>query len=274
MKVSYCGRFGSFSHEAAIKMFPDCEYIGLDTFAKAISSVENNEADYAILPIENSSAGRVAEIHNLLPKVNLFFWKELILKVSHNFYVLNNNIKLENIKEIHSHQQALMQCSDFISKTNATEIKELNTAIAAENLSISKRSDVGVICSTIAGKHYSLHCLHENIQNTNENFTTFVAMCKKENANEEANLTSILFKISNKAGGIYEALGCFAKNNVNLLKIESYIPSVSSNYAQFFLTFAGNLHNSNVKKAIIDLEGVANSIKNFGSYNSDAKRDL
>jgi prephenate dehydratase len=272
MKIAYCGRVGSFSHEAAITMFPEAFRHGFDTFAKAITEVEENRADYAILPIENSSAGRVAEIHNILPKVNLFFNKEYILGISHNLYVVNDAIKLEDIKEIHSHEQALMQCSNFISKTNATQVSELNTAIAAEKLSISKRTDIGVIASNIAGNHYSLHLLAENIQNNSDNFTTFIAMSKEQNNNSDANLTSILFTIGNKAGGIYAALGCFARNGVNLLKIESYIPSISSNYAQFFLTFSGNFHNENVQKAMLELHTIANSIKNFGSYNGDAKR--
>lgn len=274
MKIAYCGRIGSFSHEASDAIFPNCEYLGFDSFQDAVNASVRNEVDYAILPIENSTAGRVAEIHNILPKVNLFFWKEYILRVSHNFYVLNNEVKIDDIKEIHSHHQALMQCSEFLEKINAVQVSEPNTAIAAEKLSVSKRSDVGVICSSIAGKHYGLHLLAENIQNNDENFTTFIAMCKNENLNKEANLTSVLFIIEDKVGGIYEALGCFARNNVNLIKVESYIPSVNSSYAQFFLTLSGNLQSQNIKKAMAELGKVVINIKIFGSYNADLKREL
>lgn len=275
MKIAYCGRIGSFSHEVSVKMFPNAQYFGFDSFTQAITEVENNNADYAILPIENSNAGRVAEIHNILPNVSLFFWKEYILKVSHNLYVLNNKIKIEDLTEIHSHNQALMQCSDFLSQINASQVNQLNTAIAAENLANSQNKNIGVVCSEIAGKHYNLHLLAQNIQNTNENYTTFVAMCKTQNLNKEANLTSILFTITNKAGGIYEALGCFARNNVNLCKIESYIPSgFSSNNAQFFLTFSGNLQSQNVKNAMQEIQKVVNFVKIFGSYNSDSRRVL
>lgn len=273
-KVAYCGRIGSFSHEASSVMFPNAEYLGLDTFALAIEHVEKDLADFAVIPIENSTAGRIAEIHNILPKMELFFHKEYILRISHNLYVSTANTKLQDITEIHSHTQALMQCSEFLSKLNATEIQELNTAIAAEKLGKSQSPDIGVICSGAAGKHYGLHLLAQNIQNNDHNYTTFVAVCKKQNVHIEQNpLTSILFTIANKSGGIYEALGCFANNKINLLKIESYIPGgFTSPHAQFFLTFEGNHQDRKPKQALKDLSKIAVTIKNFGSYQGDTRR--
>lgn len=273
-KVTYCGRVGSFSHEAAIKMFPSADFTGLDTFSSAIESVEKNIADFAVIPIENSTAGRVAEIHNILPAMELFFHKEYILPIVHNLYVANVNVNIHDITEIRSHTQALMQCSAFLSKLKAIHVPDLNTAIAAEKLGLSRNTNVGVICSNVAGKHYDLHLLADNIQNNNQNYTTFIAVCKKQNINAVTNpLTSILFTITNKSGSIYDALGCFAKNNVNLLKIESYIPGgFSSKNAQFFLTFEGNYQDKNPKKALAELGDIAVEIKNFGSYQGDARR--
>lgn len=273
-KITYCGRVGSFSHEASVIMFPNATYLGLDTFSLAINSVEKGHADFAVIPIENSTAGRVAEIHNILPTMNLFFHKEYISLISHNLYVVNSNIKLLDLAEIHSHPQALMQCSEFLSRLNTIHIQELNTAIAAEKLYESQNAKVGVICSNIAGTYYNLYPLAQNIQNNNQNYTTFVAVCRKKNHHITANpLTSILFTITNRSGGIYEALGCFVRNKINLLKIESYIPGgFTSKHAQFFLTFEGQYKDASPQKALTELAQIAIDIKNFGSYQGDTRR--
>ncbi len=277
-KISYCGRVGSFSHEASLSMFENAEYVPFNTFAKAIEAVIQNECDYVVIPIENSTAGRVAEIHNLLPEMNLFIVKEKILSISHNFYSLNSQITLDDIKFVESHPQALMQCSNFIEKIQAEEVHALNTAIAAENLVNSGKTTTGVICSKIAGNHYNLHLLASNIQNKSNNYTTFIAVGKKAvDASFMQNflhpITCVIFKLGNHTGGIYNALGCFANNGVNLLKLESYIPTGTEvNEAQFFVIFEGSNENSNVKNALEMLQECTTEIKNFGSYNGDAKR--
>ena len=173
-KIAYCGRVGSFSHEAAVSMFENAQYLPFNTFSQAIDSVQGGNSHFAVIPIENSTAGRVAEIHNILPEMNLLIVKEKILPISHNLYSHNSEIKIEDIKFVESHPQALMQCSNFIAKINAQEIQALNTAIAAENLAKLGKIDTAVICSKIAGEHYGLNLLAKNIQNKNNNYTTFI----------------------------------------------------------------------------------------------------
>lgn len=275
LKISFCGRVGSFSHEAAISMYENAIYIQCDTFIQAISMVEANNADYAIIPIENSTAGRVSEIHNIVPNLNLYITKEKILKISHNLYVLNNKISINDLTTVTSHTQALMQCSKFLSKYNIKTENAINTAIAAENLSNNKDAKTGVICSFIAGNYYNLHLLEANIQDNNDNATIFVSFGKNPNKQTFFNpLTSIIFETSNKSGGIYEALGCFAKHSVNLLKLESYIPfgASSSNVAKFFVTFQGSNFETSTQNALDELQLFAVSVKNLGTYESDEKR--
>lgn len=273
-KIAYCGRVGSFSHEASISMFENAQYLPFNTFAQAIDSVHNGDSNFAVIPIENSTAGRVAEVHNILPEMNLLVVKEKILPISHNLYAFSPNVQMDDIKFVESHPQALMQCSNLVSKINAQEIQALNTAIAAENLAKSGKMDTAVICSKIAGQHYNLHLMAKNIQNKNNNYTTFIAVGNEQiEANFQHPITCVIFKLGNETGGIYNALGCFAKNGVNLLKLESYIPTgVEVNEAQFFVIFEGSNSETKVQKALQELKSVTSEIRNFGSYNGDAKR--
>ncbi len=275
LNVSYCGRIGSFSHEAAVKMFPNAGYKPCDTFIEAVNMVKQNIVQYAVIPIENSTAGRVAEIHNILPTLNLKINKEKILKITHNLYVLNSNITLNDVKTVESHPQALMQCSNFLDILPVRRENALNTAIAAEDLAKHQKTDTAVICSKTAGDFYKLHLLRQEIQNMEDNYTTFIAVSKTENSEQVFTnpLTSIIFTLTNKTGGIYEALGCFARNNVNLLKLESYIPTgINAKHAQFLLTFQGCNKNENVNTALSELLNITNEVKNLGSYEADLKR--
>lgn len=277
LNVSYCGRVGSFSHEAAVKMFPSAEYTSCDTFIEAVNLVKQDITQYAVIPIENSTAGRVAEIHNILPTLNLKINKEKILKITHNLYVLNSNITLNDIKFVESHPQALMQCSNFLDTIPVVRENALNTAIAAEDLVKYHKDTTAAICSKTAGEFYKLHLLKGEIQNMEDNHTTFIAVGKTENVGQSFTnpLTSIIFTLTNKTGGIYEALGCFARNNINLLKLESYIPAgINTKHAQFLLIFQGCNKNNNVNIALSELTEIANEVKNLGSYEADLKRFL
>lgn len=274
LEVSYSGRIGSFSHEAAMQIFPNAHYNSYNTFVEAIHSVQNGKSQYAIIPIENSTAGRVAEIHNILPTLNLFITHEKIIRISHNLYTNNQSNTIEDIKTVISHPQALMQCSIFLENLRATQSNAANTAIAAEELSKSGEQNTAVICSKTAGDFYNLHLLKENIHNQGDNSTTFIAVSKEQNIQTFQNpLTSIIFSIPNKAGGVYEALGCFAKNNINLVKIESYIPTgINTHKAQFFLTFQGCIQQEAVAKSIKELTNLCGGINYLGTYEADIKR--
>ncbi len=272
LKVSYCGRVGSFSHEASTLMFSYAQHLPYNTFIEAITAVEVGTVHYAVIPIENSTAGRVAEIHNILPTMDLLIVREKIIKISHNLYGLTEDIS--DIDVVESHPQALMQCSKFLVQMNVVQQNALNTAIAAENLAKKQTFKNAVVCSQVAGDYYKLNLLEKNIQNSNENYTTFIAVGKESSKNSLVNpLTSILLTVTNKTGGIYEALGCFAEYNINLLKIESYIQGgMQSEIAQFFLTFEGANKDGHIKQALKKLNSISYAIKDLGSYEADSKR--
>lgn len=277
MKVGYQGVEGAFSNIAAKQIFPDENYISFKTFFDVLEAIEEDKIDCGIVPIENSYAGRVAGMHNLFRDFcdkNLFIITEKMLKIEHCLCCLAG-AKIEGITHIFSHEQALMQCQKNISKMlpNATCTAKENTAVAAKFVAESANKNFAAICSKEACKQYGLTILKENFQDANDNYTLFVGLSKKKNSidNNAVNgnrtvLTSLLFEVKNVSGVLYKALKCFADRDIDLVKIESYIPATSSKSAMFFITTKGNVVDKNMKMALQNLNEFAKNVYIFGSY--------
>ena len=280
MKVGYQGVEGAFSNIAAKQIFPNENYISFKTFFDVLEAIEEGKIDCGIVPIENSYAGRVAGMHNLFRDFcnkNLFIVTEKMLKVEHCLCGLAG-AKMADITHIFSHEQALMQCQKNISKMlpNATCTAKENTAMAAKFVAESANKNFAAICSEEACKQYGLTILKENFQDANDNYTLFVGLSKKKNSidNDAVNgnrtvLTSLLFEVKNVSGVLYKALKCFAEQDIDLVKIESYIPATSSKSAMFFITTKGNVADKNMKMALQNLNEFAKKVYIFGSYFSD-----
>ena len=276
MKVGYQGVEGAFSSIASKQMFPHAKYISFKTFFNVLEAIENNEIDCGILPIENSYAGRVAGMHNLFKDFcnkNLFIIAEKMLKIEHCLCGIKNS-KIKDITHIFSHEQALMQCQKNIAKflPNAKSFSKENTAMSAKFVAESKNSSYSAICSKDACEKYNLQILKENFQDINDNYTLFVALSKQQNtitAGSQNVLTSLLFEVKNISGVLHGSLKCFADQNIDLVKIESYIPPVSSTSAMFFITVQGNVEDKNVKIALQNLNTFTENIYIFGSYFAD-----
>ena len=245
-----------------------------------MEAIEEGKIDCGIVPIENSYAGRVTGMHNLFRDFcdkNLFIITEKMLKVEHCLCGLAG-AKIEGVTHIFSHEQALMQCQKNISKMlpNATCAAKENTAVAAKFVAESANKNFAAICSEEACKQYGLTILKENFQDANDNYTLFVGLSKKKNSidNDAVNgnrtvLTSLLFEVKNVSGVLYKALKCFADQDIDLVKIESYIPATSSKSAMFFITTKGNVADKNMKIALQNLNEFAKNIYIFGSYFAD-----
>ena len=280
MKVGYQGVEGAFSNIAAKQIFPCENYISFKTFFDVLEAIEEGKIDCGIVPIENSYAGRVAGMHNLFRDFcdkNLFIITEKMLKVEHCLCGLAG-AKIEGVTHIFSHEQALMQCQKNISKMlpNATCAAKENTAVAAKFVAESANKNFAAICSEEACKQYGLTILKENFQDANDNYTLFVGLSKKKNSidNDAVNgnrtvLTSLLFEVKNVSGVLYKALKCFAEQDIDLVKIESYIPATSSKSAMFFITTRGNVADKNMQIALQNLNEFAKNIYIFGSYFAD-----
>ena len=280
MKIGYQGVEGAFSNIAAKQIFPDGNYISFKTFFDVLEAIEEGKIDCGIVPIENSYAGRVAGMHNLFRDFcdkNLFIITEKMLKVEHCLCGIEG-AKIADITRIFSHEQALMQCQKNISKMlpNAMCAAKENTAVAARFVADSKNKNFAAICSEEACKQYGLTILRENFQDANDNYTLFVGLSKKKNtinsntiSSNKTVLTSLLFEVKNVSGVLYKSLKCFAEQDIDLVKIESYIPATSSKSAMFFITTKGNVGDKNMQIAIQNLNEFAKKVYIFGSYFSD-----
>ena len=279
MKIGYQGVEGAFSYIASKQIFPNEEYISFKTFFDVLDAIEKDKIDCGVLPIENSYAGRVAGMHNLFKDFcdkKLFITNEKMLKVEHCLCGVKGS-KIENITHIFSHEQALMQCQKNISKflPTARSISKENTAISAQFVAENKNTSYASICSKDACDKYGLQVLKEDFQDSNDNYTLFISLSKTQNKIQENTknvLTSMIFELKNKSGALYHSLECFAKENIDLVKIESYIPATSSSSAMFFITTRSNIEDENMIKAIKKLKEFTNNIYIFGSYFGDKKR--
>lgn len=280
IKIAYQGIFGSFSSIACVELYgAEHNFIAFERFDDVIRAVESSECEYGVIPVENSCAGRVSEIHSILPSTNLQIVAEKILKVEHCLAVKSSSVKMENIAVVTSHEQALAQCREGLRRMlpNARIQKDLNTAIAARNVQESTSNNIACLCSKLAAKEYGLHILKENFQDSDENYTTFFSFSKNpfnpSPASGKRIVTSVIFSVRNIAGAVYKCLGGFATNGIDLLKLESYIPGgVYSKSAQFFLSFYGHANDANVSLALEELGFFSTKVKILGIYYADDSR--
>jgi len=280
--VGYQGVWGSYSSEAAAKYFGNQQnFKNFAKFEDVFRAVEGGEIAFGVIPLENSYAGRVAEIHNLFPLYNLYIIGEVILPIRHKL-LAKTGARLENIKTIYSHEQAHMQCSKSIEATfaaklnNAPELTNFaNTALAAKYVAEGEDFSVAAIASGFAQQIYNLHSLVDDFADSKTNHTTFVVLAREADfsTQQERSITSVMFTVRNIPGAIYKAIGGFATNGVDLLKLESYIPGgICSSAAQFFLSFRGHINQPNVRLAMEELGFFAASTKLLGCYKHDALR--
>jgi prephenate dehydratase len=236
--------------------------------------VAAGRAKYAMVPIENSQAGRVAEIHNLLPRTNLHIVAEHIQKISHHLYSVAG-ATLDSVKDVYSHHQGLLQCRSFIGEHKlATHIHD-NTATAARDVAAWKDASKGAICSELAGELYQLTKLADNIQDAEDNETLFVVLASEPVDPDPADgmvLTSLFFSLRNIPAALYKSLGGFATNHVNMIKLESYIRAGANSSAQFFMTFEGHPREKPVQLAIEELGFFTQKVNVLGVYPADKSR--
>lgn len=274
-KIAYQGRPGAYSHLACLKAFPNAEPIACETFEEAFEKTYKRKTDIAFIPVENSLAGRVADIHNLLPKTKLVITGEYFLKIDHQLLAIQT-ASLENIKFAVSHFHALAQCREFLQKNNIKPVLGTDTAGSAEELSKQGKNDTAAIASSLAAETYNLKILKENIQDAHHNTTRFFIMKEKLEEKKIDNvkyLTSFIFKIRNMPSALYKALGGFASNKVNMLKLESYMMDGEFTATQFFVDIEGHPDDENVKLAFEELGFFSKEVKILGYYPANKFRN-
>lgn len=274
IKVAIQGIEGSYSYLTAQRFFSDfedeIEFVGEERFEDVARAVENGEADYALLPIENTTSGGINEVYDILLHTTLSIIGEEKFKVEHCLCG-SEDIPVEKIKKIYAHYQAAAQCSRFLSTLNNATLEYFaDTAMSVRKISEEKNKFHAAIASEEAAKIFSVKILKNNIANQSENYTRFLICARKPISIDKRvpSKTSLVVATAHTAGALVEGLMIFRKYNINLTKLESR-PIIGNPWEEmFYIDFEGNISESNVQNAIKELTPFTRFIKNLGSYPS------
>ncbi|MDA8710899.1 prephenate dehydratase [Alphaproteobacteria bacterium] len=273
-KISFQGVEGAYSHLAVQEFFPNAEAVPCKTFELALAAAESGDVDYAMIPIENSAAGRVADIHRLLPKSDLHINFEHFQKVEHKL-LIHPQTDQAQIKKIISHEQALAQCSDKIQQLDYDILIGADTAGSAKAISEQKILDTAAIASSLAAKIYGLTTIDESFANSSNNITRFYVMSKNENKEfnpDQTYISSFLFSVNNTPGSLFKVMGGFATNNVNMIKLESYNYGADFVITQFYCEIEGHPEHQNTKFALDDMYHYCSKVRKLGVFEKSAYR--
>jgi prephenate dehydratase len=237
------------------------------TFDQVIAAVNSGQAGYAMLPIENSTYGRVADIHRLLPESGLHIIDETFIRVRISM-MANQGVSLQDIKTARAHLVLLPQAQKFLDEHSIRAVTAVDSAGAAAELAASGDADVAVMASEIAADIYGLNVLARNIEDHAHNTTRFLVMSTEPNHERRADtmLTTFVFQVRNIPAALYKAMGGFATNGVNMTKLESYMVGGSFTATQFYADIEGHPDDPNVKLALDELAYFTDSIKILGVY--------
>ena len=265
-RVVFQGAEGAYSQAAMNQFFgKEIKSFHVDTFRDAMSAIEEGSADFAVLPIENSTAGIVSEIYDLLTEFENYIVGEQIIKIEHCLMAVPGT-KKEDIKTVYSHPQSLMQSSNYLSKTGWQQISMKNNAFAAQKVKEDGLTGQAAIASETAAEIYGLEILEKGVNNLKDNSTRFIIVTNQKVFRPDANKISICFEVPNESGSLYHMLSHFIYNNLNMTKIESR-PLEGRNWEyRFFIDFEGNLADSAVKNALRGLREEARNMKILGNY--------
>jgi prephenate dehydratase len=269
IKIAFQGERGAYSHIAAQEIFKGAEIKTCTTFEETFKTAFEDEDYKIIIPLENSLAGRVADIHYLLPKYKLQIYSEHFQKVEHSL-IVKPEATLKDIKYIRSHAQALGQCQKIIKKNKFETITSADTAGSAKDLAASKDISVAAIASELSAKIYNLKILQKNIEDESGNVTRFIIMGKNiYQPTFEKNkkfITSCIFRLKSTPSALYKCLGGFATNQINLTKLESFSVKNTFDQTNFYLDLEGHIEDRAVQKAMEELGFHTESLDILGVY--------
>jgi prephenate dehydratase len=266
--VAFQGAPGAYSHLAVREVFPTRTPMPCGTFEDAFAALAEGRADRAVIPIENSLAGRVADIHHLLPGSGLHIVGEHFHRVRHQL-LAPKGATLEGLKVVHSHGMALAQCRDLIRRQGLTAVVHADTAGAARDVAEWADPKVGAIASSLAGEIYGLATLAADVEDAQHNTTRFVVLARTPEEPAPGGgpvMTSFVFRVRNVPAALYKALGGFATNGVNMTKLESYQLGGSFNATQFYADVEGHPAHRNVSLALEELRFFSSEVTILGVY--------
>ncbi|MFZ9714963.1 MAG: prephenate dehydratase [Pelagibacteraceae bacterium] len=275
IKIAFQGEKGAYSHLACEEIFKGADIQNCATFEETFKLAFDDENYKAIIPIENSLAGRVADIHYLLPKYKLQIYAEHFQKVEHCL-LSKPEANISDIKYVRSHAQAIGQCQEIIKKNKFKPIISADTAGSAKELSENKDITIAAIASELAAKIYGLKILQKNIEDESGNVTRFLVMGKNANQPEydksKKYITTCIFRLKSEPSALYKSLGGFATNQINLTKLESFSVKNTFDQTNFYLDLEGHLEQKAVQKSLEELGFHTESLDILGVYEASAYR--
>lgn len=273
--IAFGGALGSYADLACRAVFPHDTTLPCLGFEEAFAAVGAGKADHAMIPVDNAIAGRVADVHHLLPQGGLYIVGEHYQPVQHHLLALPG-AKLADLKTVKSHVQGLSQCRKFIQRHNLRPVAENNTAAAAANLAASGDRTTGVIASSLAAELYKLESLAADIADMRNNTTRFLILAREPGKLDPGKpcVTSLIFRVRSVPAALYKALGGFATNGVNITKLESYLVGGNFTAAQFYVDLDGHPETAAMKHALEELAFFAHEVKLLGTYPAHPFRAL
>jgi prephenate dehydratase len=268
LKIAFQGEPGANSDIASREVYPDCEPIPCATFEDALAAIQNGEAELGMIPIENSIAGRVADIHHLLPHANLHIIGEHFLRIQFHL-MAPKGATLKTIKTVESHIHALGQCRRFIRDHGYKAVIATDTAGAA--LQIAKAGDItrGALAPKLAAEIYGLNLLAENVEDEDHNTTRFVILSREPRRAPAGNgpvVTTFVFRVRNIPAALYKAMGGFATNGVNMTKLESYMIEGNFFATMFYSDVEGHPEDPALARALDELKFFSRELRILGVY--------
>lgn len=267
--IAFQGEPGAYSELACLKVFPDSVRIPSLTFEEAFQKVESGETDLAMIPLENSTAGRVEEIYHQIPNTRLFVIGEHFEPISHCLMAARGT-QLSELTHVGSHPQALAQCAVHINELGLKRVVMGDTAGAAQQLAEQPQPGYSAIASSLAAELYGLEILQHDFQDRSGNTTRFLVFSREDEVPERVTggryITSLMFRVRNRPAALYKAMGGFATNGINLVKLESYMPDDSFQSSQFYLDIEVHRDEERFKYALEELQFCSETVRLIGTY--------
>jgi prephenate dehydratase len=268
MKIAFQGEPGANSHIAIVEAYPDATPLPCATFEDALAAIASGEADLGMIPIENSVAGRVADIHHLLPQSGLYIIGEWFLPIRHQL-MAPRGATLEGIRTVESHVHALGQCRRIIRRLGVKPIVAGDTAGSARVVAERGDKSCAAIASRLAAEIYGLDVLAEDIEDETHNTTRFVILSRNEKWAAQGSgplVTTFVFRVRNLPAALYKALGGFATNGVNMTKLESYMVEGNFFATQFYADVDGHPDDRSLAFALEELKFFSKELRIVGVY--------
>ena len=273
-RIAFQGEPGAYSHQACRDYRPDLEALPCPTFEEVIETVRRGEADLAMLPVENSTYGRVADIHRLLPASGLHIVNEAFVRVHINLLGVRG-ARMDEVRTALSHTVLLGQCRDFLREHAIAPQSVADTAGAAQRVAAAGDRSRAALASDLAAEIYGLDILARHIEDHAHNTTRFLLMAREPDFSRRGDgqmITSFVFRVRNIPAALYKAMGGFATNGVNMTKLESYMVDGSFSATQFYADIEGHPDDRNVALALEELEYFTSEMKLLGVYPADRRR--